>query len=181
MNVSSTPTVTGQANPPTYAAWPGAVDAELAARLRSAVLALLDELPSVMEDMRMPFSQAVTGGGEIACESAQLDASWAQLSETDAIRLVANAAGDRSPSLFSPTMPRVIATVDGCPLSAQFRVIGWAAERLVSDQRQASSHRSIAAVSRSPQRQGSPRSTAIAEASGRASTHLSSAESRRAR
>jgi len=90
-------------------------DPALIERLFTATLTLLDLLDIQLGDHRV-FSQALEGCGEHVCELADLDASWAPVIETDAVRLVAGAAGLPAASAFSPAMPHVIAAVAQRPV-----------------------------------------------------------------
>ncbi|MFF7702808.1 hypothetical protein [Streptomyces lydicus] len=87
---------------------PWAMDDGLSHRLRAAVYALLDSPPHLMDALELIFSGALVGGGEVVCELNELPPSWAPLIEADALRVVADTAGLRTPSLFSPATPRGI-------------------------------------------------------------------------
>ncbi|MFH8586021.1 hypothetical protein ACH4GP_16665 [Streptomyces celluloflavus] len=129
---------------------PWAGNDELGHRLRAAVQNLLDSLPLLMEDLELNFSDALVGGGEVVCDLSELHPSWAPLIEADALRLVADTAGLRTPSLFSLATPRMIAAVDAQPPEVQQALVERVAERFADHDEHVPNPRSLGAVSRSP-------------------------------
>ncbi|MFE7318245.1 hypothetical protein ACFU7T_34880 [Streptomyces sp. NPDC057555] len=154
------------------------MDDVLGHRLRSAVQALLDSLPLLMDDMELNFSDALVGGGEVICELTELNASWAPLIEADALRFVTDTPGLRTPSLFSPATPRMIAAIDAQPPEVQHALVERAAKRFADHDEHTPNPRSLAAVSRSPHRPEGPGPATPTEASPPASTPRPSEASR---
>lgn len=126
-----------------------ATDHDLTRRLRAATQSLLDCLPMVMEN-GWAFSDSLQGGGKQAYQLDELHPSWAPLIESEALRLVANVAGLHTASMFSSSMPRLIAEIDAQPLEVQQALVERAAERLGSVNERLPAPRAFAAISRSP-------------------------------
>jgi hypothetical protein len=95
-----------------------AADRALVERLHTATLTLLHLLDLQLDDHPV-FSEALAGGSEHVCELSDLDPSWAPAIEADAVRLVTEAAGLPTASVFSPAMPHMIAAIDRQPLDVQ--------------------------------------------------------------
>ncbi|MEU9122837.1 hypothetical protein AB0C96_23735 [Streptomyces sp. NPDC048506] len=66
--------------------------------------------------------------------------------EANTLRLVANTAGLRTPSLFSLATPRLIRAVDAQPLEAQQAIVERDAERFANPDEHVPNPRSLAAV-----------------------------------
>ncbi|MFE2426889.1 hypothetical protein ACFXJ5_09070 [Streptomyces sp. NPDC059373] len=126
-------------------------DPALIERLFTATLTLLDLLDIQLGDHPV-FSQALEGGGEHVCELADLDPSWAPVIETDAVRLVAGAAGLPAASAFSPAMPHMIAAIDRQPPDVQRALVQRASAHHVGQGTTIPNAQFIGAVAQRPVR-----------------------------
>ncbi|MGW1279319.1 hypothetical protein ACWD4V_20555 [Streptomyces tsukubensis] len=107
-------------------AW--ATDPELTGRLRRATQALLDSLPTVMED-GLGFSDALHGGAQHVCDAAELDYAWAPMIEAEAVRAVTREAGHGELALFTPELSRAVERIESLPLDYQQRLVQRVADR----------------------------------------------------
>ncbi|MEU8782622.1 hypothetical protein [Streptomyces sp. NPDC048637] len=98
--------------------------------------------------------------------------------ESDALRLVVDAAGLRTSSTFSPGIPRMIATLDAQPLEVQQALIERAAERFTGRDETIPNSHFIATCSRSPNRNAGTGQASAVNAAGRTTTPRPSTETR---
>ncbi|MGV9312083.1 hypothetical protein ACWDR0_07795 [Streptomyces sp. NPDC003691] len=126
-------------------AW--ATDPELTERLRRATQALLDSLPTVMED-GLHFSEALHGGAQHVCDTAELDYAWAPMIEAETIRAVTREAGHGELTLFTPDLSRAVERIEFLPLDYQQRLVQRVADRYADPAR--TPGRSVVATAVSP-------------------------------
>ncbi|MER6913364.1 hypothetical protein ABT354_16985 [Streptomyces sp. NPDC000594] len=124
-------------------------DPELTKRLRHATQTLLDSLPTVMED-GLPFTDALHGGAQHICDTAELDYAWAPMIEAEAVRAVTREAGHGEPALFTPELSRAVERIESLPLAYQQRLVQRVADRYADPGR--TSVRSVVATAVSPAR-----------------------------
>lgn len=123
-----------------------------------------------MDDMELPFSNALVGGGEVVCDIAELAPSWAPLIESDVLGLVIDTAGHRPSSMFSPALPHMITKIDTQPHEVQQTLIAQAADRFAGHNDAVANSYFIAAIPRSPHHNSQTDPAPAINTSGRITT-----------